>query len=101
MKTRINAKGYTEVLTGIYRDKEVWKLRYRVLMEQYLGFQIPKGYHVHHIDGDKLNDHVDNLCLATRPGHSELHRYMKGHELALKNGYFARTLIKKYYDDES
>ena len=33
---------------------------------------------VHHIDGDKLNNNVDNLELTTQEHHSKTHGYNKG-----------------------
>ena len=36
--------------------------------------EIPKGYLIHHIDGDSLNDIIDNLSLVTRKAHFEIHK---------------------------
>jgi len=36
--------------------------------------EIPKGFLIHHIDGDTLNDVVDNLALVTRKAHFEIHK---------------------------
>jgi len=35
--------------------------------------KIPKGYLIHHIDENTLNDDINNLCLLTRKGHFEIH----------------------------
>ncbi len=35
--------------------------------------KIPKGYLIHHIDRNALNDHIDNLALLTRKVHFEIH----------------------------
>lgn len=50
------------------------KHEHRYVMEQKLGGPIPKGMHVHHIDGDRRNNHPDNLMLLTPEEHIELHR---------------------------
>ena len=38
---------------------------------------IPKGFVIHHIDGDKLNDRLDNLVLMTDSGHGLIHHQKK------------------------
>ena len=35
--------------------------------------EIPKGYHIHHKDGDKSNNSIDNLELIDAKMHSKLH----------------------------
>ena len=35
--------------------------------------EIPKGYLIHHIDENTLNDNIDNLALLTRKAHFEIH----------------------------
>lgn len=35
--------------------------------------EIPEGYIVHHIDGNKLNNDIKNLCLMTRSEHMKHH----------------------------
>lgn len=34
---------------------------------------VPKGFVIHHIDGDKLNDRLDNLMMLTVSGHGRIH----------------------------
>lgn len=40
---------------------------------KHLGFAIPKGMVVHHIDGDPTNDDIDNLALVTAAAHNTIH----------------------------
>ena len=35
--------------------------------------EIPKGYLIHHINEDTLDDNIDNLALLTRKAHFEIH----------------------------
>ncbi len=39
----------------------------------YKGILIPKGFNVHHKDGDKMNDKKSNLIVLTHSKHSKLH----------------------------
>ncbi len=39
----------------------------------------PKGYHIHHRDHDRMNNHWDNLVAVTAKEHSRLHREEKEH----------------------
>ena len=42
----------------------VWKL---------FAGQIPDGFVIHHIDGDKHNDNLNNLALMTKGAHAKIH----------------------------
>lgn len=54
-------------------EPNVWRLRAHVAWEAANG-AIPDGMCVHHRDGDKLNDAVDNLALLSVAGHLAEHR---------------------------
>lgn len=45
---------------------------YKLVYQLFVG-PIPKGYAVHHIDFNKLNDRLDNLMLMTKSEHMKLH----------------------------
>lgn len=34
---------------------------------------IPKGYEIHHVDGDKFNNHISNLIVVSHEDHLKLH----------------------------
>lgn len=62
-------KGY---LTVIHND--VRQFVHRVVMANALGLEIlPEQLEVHHIDGNPLNNVLDNLALVTRVGHTKIH----------------------------
>lgn len=46
---------------------------HRIIWEEYHG-PIPKGFHVHHKDGNRLNNEIKNLDLMPQPQHASLHR---------------------------
>lgn len=58
--------------TGYYLNSTHRKRLHRYVVECEKG-EIPKGYHVHHIDGDKSNNDISNLKLMKAEEHVSLH----------------------------
>lgn len=58
--------------TGYYLCSTIRKRLHRYVWETEVG-AIPKGYHIHHIDGNKANNDISNLALITASGHERLH----------------------------
>jgi hypothetical protein len=58
--------------TGYYLNSTIRKRLHRYVWECEIG-PIPKGCHIHHIDGDKANNAVSNLAILTGTGHQRLH----------------------------
>lgn len=56
---------------GYYRTPE-GKLWHRVVYSEVYG-KIPKNWHVHHIDGDRLNNAVENLIALPQDLHRRAH----------------------------
>jgi hypothetical protein len=50
-----------------------WRERAKIVWEKANG-SIPAGFVIHHVDGDPLNDSIENLALATRKDHMNIHR---------------------------
>lgn len=67
--------------TGYYLNSTIRKRIHRYVWEHYNG-EIPEGYHIHHKDGDKSNNSIENLVLWTPQKHAAFH----GNEYA-KNNY--------------
>lgn len=62
----ITRKGYRRNnRTGIFEHVEAW--------ERHHSRPVPVGYQIHHLDGDKLNNHPDNLVAVTPTDHKRIH----------------------------
>lgn len=74
---KVNKQGYME---------DAGVLIHRAIYEAYYG-EIPKGYIIHHKDGNKLNNNIENLECLTRAEHASLHHkgVPKSDEMKRKN----------------
>lgn len=62
----------TEPLHPKANSKGLYPL-HRVLIENSIGRLLENGEVVHHVDGDKTNDSLENLMLLGNPQHAALH----------------------------
>jgi hypothetical protein len=60
------------VTTTGYERIEIFE--HRIVMEEYLGRKLTSLEIVHHIDQDKLNNHINNLWLCNNSEHEIAHR---------------------------
>lgn len=65
----IRPDGYVAVKIGIRK----WELEHRLIMAEAIGRPLETDEHVHHIDGNKSNNALDNLELMTNAEHQKLH----------------------------
>ena len=49
---------------------------HRLVYEYFVG-EIPKGYVIHHLDCNRLNNNVTNLKMMTASEHQKLHRQLE------------------------
>jgi len=47
-----------------------WQYKHRFVMEQFIGRKLKKREHVHHVDGNTLNNNIDNLQLLINADHN-------------------------------
>lgn len=75
-----NAAGLTHKACGyveITRGPDKGRSQHVTNMERRLGRRIRADEVVHHIDGDRSNNDMDNLALMTRAGHTRHHRMIE------------------------
>ena len=67
--TRDDKTGYYLCSTG---DENNVRKRMHVYVWEYFNGPISKGYHIHHIDGDKSNNDIQNLQMLSATEHERL-----------------------------
>ena len=65
----IDTQGYVRISVGKKRPMT----EHRFVMEAHLGRKLKKTEHVHHIDGDKTNNKIENLMLLSNSEHRRIH----------------------------
>jgi len=91
-RTRIR-NGYRQVFDT---KENNWKFEHRVVVEQQQGSPIAKGFEVHHINGNKLDNRPENLVVLSIEKHREIHKTAR--EKASSNEEYASILKSKYVD---
>lgn len=57
---------------------------HHLVMEEYMGRYLRRGEVVHHIDGDKHNNSINNLMLMTASDHTKLHHILENSRLLME-----------------
>lgn len=76
---RITAKGYIQVLDKKHprADSSGYVMEHIKVFEEATGIRVPKNCDVHHINGNKQDNSINNLCLLTHGAHTALHNRRK------------------------
>jgi|WetSurMetagenome_2_1015567.scaffolds.fasta_scaffold34565_2 hypothetical protein len=90
------------------RENGKYVLEHKNVYEKYYGIKIKKGYCVHHIDRNKLNNTIENLEIMSRKEHARLHHIKLSKEdvefviyLSKEKGFSHRKIGKIYGIDNS
>jgi hypothetical protein len=82
------AKEYTKIINSkgckVFEHRQVW--------EDNIG-EIPKGFFVHHKDGNKRNNNITNLELVNRIEHGAKHLLSNRIRVKYKSGTEVRKII--------
>lgn len=62
--------GYKTILVT---HSQPHKLEHRVVMEKHLGRPLETSEHIHHVNGNKLDNRIENLQLMTQHDHLSMH----------------------------
>ena len=68
------------------KKKRIQSRYYRKIYEKHFG-KIPDGFHIHHIDGNRNNNNIENFVCLSPEDHHKLH-LEQGDMVATNNGKF-------------
>jgi len=70
---------YKNVYIGRKKDgKVITRLEHRLIMEKYIGRYLTKKEIVHHINGQKTDNSIENIILTTGSKHVAHHKHIEG-----------------------
>jgi hypothetical protein len=68
----VDSLGYRRVCKNYDRRRE-----HRVIMEKHLGRKLLKSEAIHHLNGIKTDNRIDNLIVLSHSDHSKLHFFYR------------------------
>lgn len=99
---KFNGVVYAKEDSGYYRQYVNWGAErnsvrlHRAVYEYYKG-KIKKKHHIHHKDGDKENNDIENLEMVSSSKHNEIHFTEERKEIAKKNYDKAREAAIRWH----
>lgn len=72
----ITTKGYILVKCPDHprADKKGYVMEHIIVFERETGVSVPPNCDIHHLDGNKQNNDISNLCLMSHGGHTKFHK---------------------------
>jgi hypothetical protein len=71
----ITTKGYRAIKMPSHprADSKGYVLEHILIFEKAAGISVPEGCCVHHINGNKSDNRIENLCMMTHSSHTAMH----------------------------
>ena len=95
---KINNYGYYQITNN--KENNMGKYLHRLIFEDYHNCKLDENDVIHHIDGDKLNNHPANLICMSRKAHRLLHAKGKSfsdeHKKNLSESHKDKTLSEEH-----
>lgn len=67
---------------------------YRLKYKRYYGIDFDKDFDVHHIDGDRNNNDINNLLVLPSKLHHQLHAHYNGLVLSFLDGFNLKNVVR-------
>ena len=74
----INNQGYIFVKTNNFqRTTRGYERQHRIVVENQLGIELTKDQIIHHINGNKIDNRIENLQITTKTEHPKIHKKIR------------------------
>jgi hypothetical protein len=80
------SKGYNLIFQPDHNraDTRGYVLEHIIVFEQETGISVPEGCCIHHLNGIKDDNRIENLCMMTHSAHTSMHNSGKKHSASTK-----------------